>query len=82
VAADHDADETAFVAGFEDGFVAFVSRQAGLDDDFLDLVGREVLEQGTCSGKAFQVISLMLVLAGHYFMAQDYHFVAMQQSAA
>ena len=45
VAGDDDADGVAFVAGFEDGLVAFVGRQSRLDDDFLDLVGREVLEQ-------------------------------------
>jgi hypothetical protein len=45
MAADHDADKAAFVTGFKDRFVAFVSGQAGLDDDFLDLVGREIFEQ-------------------------------------
>jgi hypothetical protein len=33
------------VAGLEDGFVALVGGQLGLDDDFLDFVGREVLEE-------------------------------------
>ncbi len=56
MAADDDADELAFVAGFEDGLVTFVGGEAGLDDDFFDLIGREVLEQANLfKEKLFEV---------------------------
>jgi hypothetical protein len=46
VAGDHHADHAAFVAGFEDGLVAFVGGQPGLVDDVVDLVGREAARTG------------------------------------
>jgi hypothetical protein len=65
VAADHDADETAFVAGLEDGFVALVGGQAGgLMTISSTLSAGKCSNRGTCSRKKrFRSISLMLVLA-------------------
>ncbi len=56
VAADQHAEDLAFVAGFEDGLVALEGRQARLDDDFLDLLGREGFEQANLlQEEAFQI---------------------------
>jgi hypothetical protein len=64
VAADHDTDETALVSGFEYGFVALVGGKPGFDDDFIDLVGREALEQANLfKKKTFQVNFTHAVLA-------------------
>jgi len=85
VATDHDADETAFVARFEDGFVALVGGQAGLDDDFLYLVGREIFKQADLlEEEAFQVNFTHAVSRFDRVIlcAKDYHFVAPQQSVA